>query len=114
MATVGVTEESLIAKQMTYKKSKFMMGANGKALTLGKPEGFIKVLTNMDDQVIGDHIMGAHASDLIHEATLAVNEAMSVDTIKEMIHAHPTLSEAFHEAVLGIKGEAIHMAPSKK
>jgi len=114
IATVGVTEDQLKAEKIAYKKSKFMMGANGKALTLGKPEGFIKVLANTEDQVIGVHIMGAHASDLIHEATLAVNEAMSVDMIKEMIHAHPTLSEAFHEAVLGIKGEAIHMAPSKK
>jgi dihydrolipoamide dehydrogenase len=114
IATVGVTEDDLIAEQRVYKKSKFMMGANGKALTLGKPEGLVKVLTNMEDEIVGVHIMGAHASDLIHEATLAVNEAMSVDTIKEMIHAHPTLSEAFHEAVLGIKGEAIHMAPYKK
>ena len=58
--------------------------------------------------------MGPHASDLIHEGALAVSNRMNVHHIEKTIHAHPTLSEAFHEAVLGLNGTAIHMVPSKK
>lgn len=114
VATTGITEDAAKAQGITYKTSKFMFGANGKALALGEGEGFVKVLASEDDTIIGVHIMGPHASDLIHEATLAVNSAMKVDDIKNTIHAHPTLSEAFAEAVLGLKGEAIHMVPPKK
>ena len=90
-----------------------MFGANGKALALGEGEGFIKVIA-IDDAIVGVHIMGPHASDLIHEGTLALANNMKIDAIKNTIHAHPTLSEAFSEAVMGLAGEAIHMAPIKR
>jgi dihydrolipoamide dehydrogenase len=58
--------------------------------------------------------MGPHASDLIQEGTMAINNNMKVENITSIMHAHPTLSEAFEEAVLGLTGEAIHIVPSKK
>jgi dihydrolipoamide dehydrogenase len=105
----GMTEDELKAKNMEYKTSKFMFGANGKALALGQPEGMVKVISGEDDAIIGVHIMGPHASDLIHEAILAINKKMKPDDIASTIYAHPTLAEAFAEAVMGLKGEAIHM-----
>lgn len=113
IATVGLSEDEAVEKGIEIKKSKFMFGANGKALSIGEPEGFIKVISDMNDVVLGVHIMGPHASDLIAEGTLAVANKMTVDQIANTIHAHPTLAESFAEATLGLRGEAIHMAPPK-
>lgn len=113
IASVGVTEDEAKLKGMEYKTSKFMFGANGKALALGEGEGFIKVISKEED-IIGVHIMGPHASDLIHEGTLAIANKIGIKNIKNTIHAHPTLSEAFAEAVMGIKGEAIHLMPNNR
>ncbi len=113
IAGVGITEDEAIEKGIEIKKSKFMFGANGKALSIGEPEGFIKVISDMNDVVLGVHIMGPHASDLIAEGTLAVANRMTVDQIANTVHAHPTLAESFAEATLGLRGEAIHMAPPK-
>ncbi|OGO79238.1 MAG: dihydrolipoyl dehydrogenase [Clostridiales bacterium GWB2_37_7] len=114
ISTVGMTEDEAKEKGISYQVSKFMFGANGKALSLGEGEGFVKVLSNEQEEIIGVHIMGPHASDLIHEGTLAVSTKLKIDAIKNTIHAHPTLSEAFHEAVCGLKGEAIHMVQARK
>ena len=114
IASVGKTEEQLKEEGILYLKSKFMFGANGKALTMGEGNGVLKVLSDESGKLLGVHIMGPHASDLIHEAGLALHQSLNVEAVKGMIHAHPTLSEAFHEAVLGLMGEAIHMAPIKK
>jgi dihydrolipoamide dehydrogenase len=113
ISSVGMTEEDAKEQGISYNVSKFMFGANGKALSLGEGEGFVKVLSNEKEEIIGVHIMGPHASDLIHEGTLAVSTKLKIDDIKNTIHAHPTLSEAFHEAVCGLKGEAIHMVQPK-
>ncbi|MCY6371020.1 dihydrolipoyl dehydrogenase [Clostridium ganghwense] len=110
IASIGITEEEAKLKKIDYKVSKFSFGANGKALALGEEEGMVKVIGRKDDnRIIGVHIMGPHASDLIHEGALAVSKKMKVEDIKEVIHAHPTLSEAFYESVMGLQGEAIHM-----
>nr|MBK5236230.1 dihydrolipoyl dehydrogenase [Clostridium sp.] len=114
IACVGITENEAKEKGIEYKTSKFVFGANGKALALGEGEGMVKVIATPDNTILGVHIMGPHASDLIHEGTMAINNNMKVDNIASMIHAHPTLSEAFEEAVLGLKGEAIHTMPTKK
>jgi dihydrolipoamide dehydrogenase len=114
ISSVGITEDEAKEQGITYKASKFMFGANGKALSLGEGEGFVKVLSNEQEEIIGVHIMGPHASDLIHEGTLAISAKLKIDDIKNAIHAHPTLSEAFHEAVCGLKGEAIHMVQPRK
>jgi dihydrolipoamide dehydrogenase len=71
MSSVGWTEDRLKEEGIPYKSSKFMFGANGKAQTLGEPEGLIKVLADEDNRLLGVHILGPHASDLISEATLA-------------------------------------------
>ncbi len=114
IASVGITENEAKEKGIEYKSSKFLFGANGKALALGEAEGLVKVIASSENEILGVHIMGPHASDLIHEGTLAINNNMKVENIAGMIHAHPTLSEAFEEAVLGLKGEAVHMLPTKK
>lgn len=113
IACVGITENEAKEKEIEYKTSKFLFGANGKALALGEGEGMVKVVASLDNTILGVHIMGPHASDLIQEGTMAINNNMKVENITSIIHAHPTLSEAFEEAVLGLTGEAIHMVPSK-
>jgi dihydrolipoamide dehydrogenase len=113
ISSVGLSEDEAAEKGIEIKKSKFMFGANGKALSIGEPEGFIKVISDMDDVILGVHILGPHASDLIHEGALAITSGLKVDDIANTIHAHPTLGEAFAEATMGLKGEAIHMAPIK-
>jgi dihydrolipoamide dehydrogenase len=115
IAAVGLTEEEAKSKGISYKVSKFMFAGNGKALTMGESEGFIKIIASSDEkQILGAHIMGPCASDLIHEAVLAMKNMISVDEVATTIHAHPSLSEAFLEAVTGVEGRAIHMAPAKR
>ncbi len=115
IAYVGLTEQQAKEKGLDYEVSKFMFGANGKALALGEPDGFVKVIATKEDKtIIGVHIMGPHASDLIHEGTLAISKKLNASDIASTVHAHPTLSEAFYEAVLGLNGEAIHMVPAKR
>lgn len=113
IAFAGITEDYAKAKQIPYKTSKFMFGANGKALTMGEGEGFVKVISDDKDVITGVHILGPHASDLISEGTIAINKKLTVKDIKNTIHAHPTLSEAFYESVLGLDGESIHMMPKR-
>ncbi len=114
IASVGDTEEILKEKGVEYKTSKFMMAANGKALALGETDGLVKVITDMNSKLLGVHIFGAHASDIIHEAILAINNKMGVEDIRKTMHAHPTLPEALYEAVAGIDGLAIHVLEKKK
>ena len=114
VAHVGYTEEQLKEKGIPYKASKFMFAANGKALSLGEGEGIIKVLAGEDKKVLGVHILGPHANDLIAEGTLAMANDLDIHSIMRTIHAHPTLSEAFAEATLGLEDEAIHIAPPRK
>jgi len=115
VAFVGLTEEELKEKGIDYKVSKFLFAANGKALSLGEGEGFIKVFASEEDnKILGVTILGPHANDLIHEGALAIANGMDVDSITRTIHAHPTLSEAFMEAVHGLDDRAIHMAPPRR
>jgi dihydrolipoamide dehydrogenase len=114
IAVVGLNEEEAKARGISCKTGKFLFGANGKALTMGEEEGFIKVLAKTDTgEIIGVHIMGPHASDLIHEAVLMVDKKLTVEAVSKTVHAHPTLSEALIEAVLGVEGRAIHSAPTR-
>jgi len=115
ISVAGLSEDEAKAKGMDYVTAKFMFGANGKALALGEPEGLVKVIANKADKtIIGVHIMGPHASDLIHEGVVAIEKKLTVDDIAHIVHAHPTLSEAFVEAVLGLEGKSIHSYPPKK
>ena len=110
----GLTEEEVIAQNIPYVKSKFMFSGNGKAVSLGEADGFVKVLATEDlKRILGIHIIGPHANDLIHEGTVAMANDMGVESIGKMIHAHPTLSEAFMEAIHQLEGKSIHSAPAK-
>ncbi len=115
VAFVGLTEEQLKEKNIDYISSKFMFAANGKALSLGEGEGFVKVFASKEDKkILGITIVGPHANDLIHEGALVIANGLKLDAITRTIHAHPTLSEAFMEAVHGLEDKAIHMAPPRK
>ncbi len=115
VAHVGYTEEELKEKDIAYKASKFMFGANGKAISMGQGEGFIKVLAGLEDKrILGVHILGPHANNLISEGALAIANSLDIHSVMRTIHAHPTLSEAFYEAINGIENQAIHIAPPRK
>ncbi|MEA1974464.1 MAG: dihydrolipoyl dehydrogenase [Bacillota bacterium] len=113
VSSVGKTEEEVKSENLDYNTNKFMFAANGKALALGEGDGFIKVI-EADNKIVGVHILGPHASDLIHEAAIIINSNMGVKDVARTIHAHPTLSETFVEAVLGLHNEAIHQMPKRK
>lgn len=115
VSQVGMTEEEVKEKAIDYKVSKFMFAANGKALSLGEGEGIIKILASKENnKILGVHILGPHANDLIHEGALAISNDLDISSINKTIHAHPTLSEAFMEAAHGIEDKAIHIAPPRK
>lgn len=115
IAYAGLTEEQAVAKGYEIKTGKFSFVANGKALSMGETDGFVKVIADASTlKILGVHIMGPHASDLIHEASLAIDHQMDVHAIGNSIHAHPTLAEALHEAVLNVTDSAIHVSPTKK
>jgi len=115
VAFVGMTEEELKKSGIDYKVSKFMFAANGKALSLGEGQGFVKIFATKDDnKVLGVTILGPHANDLIHEGAIAIANGLDVQSIARTIHAHPTLSEAFYEATLGLVDSAIHIAPPRR
>ncbi len=99
IASVGVTEEKAKASGIDHKISKFTFAGLGKSSCEGEPLGFVKLIADgKTDEVIGCHIVGAHASDLIAEAALAVRTKAKAKDIAKTIHAHPTLPEAFWEA----------------
>lgn len=114
VAHVGYTEEELKEKGIAYKSSKFNFAANGKALCLGDTNGLVKVLADENGKLLGAHIIGPHANDLIAEFSLALGNQMSVQDITRAIHAHPTLAETVLESSAGILGTAIHMARPRK
>ncbi len=112
VAAAGLTEEEAKTRGISYTVSKFMFAANGKALTMGEADGLVKVIADeQSKKIIGVHILGPHASDLIHEGVLAIHNGLNAKEIGHVIHAHPTLAESFHEAILGLNNEAIHMIP---
>ncbi|HKQ39133.1 MAG TPA: dihydrolipoyl dehydrogenase [Verrucomicrobiae bacterium] len=109
IASVGKTEEELRAAGIEYKKGMFPFRANGRALALGQVEGKIKILADKStDRVLGVHIIGARAGDLIAEAAAAIAFSASAEDIARTPHAHPTLAEALKEAALAADGRAIH------
>lgn len=110
IACAGITEQQAKEESIDIATGKFMFSANGKALALGEEEGFVKVISDKNTgEVLGVHILGPHASDLIHEGTLAIQNRLHVEDIIKTIHAHPTLSEAVHEAVLDVDDRGIHI-----
>lgn len=115
LSSAGITEEEAKNRNLDYLVGKFNFAANSKAQTLSEADGLIKVIADKETKkLIGVHILGPSASDLIHEAALAIQNGLTINDIKETVHAHPTLSEAFQEASLAVLEEAIHALPRRK
>jgi dihydrolipoamide dehydrogenase len=111
IAMVGQTEEQLKEAGIPFKKGVCPLGANGRARTLGDTEGRVKILAHEEtDRVLGVHIIGPRAGDLIAEAASAMEFGASSEDIARTCHAHPTLSEAVHEAAMDVHDRAIHTA----
>ena len=110
VASVGLTEKAAKEKNLKFKVGKFPYKASGKAVAAGDSEGFVKVLLGEKyGEIIGVHIIGADATELIAEYTLAMSCELTADEINATIHAHPTLAEMVHEAVLAGGGRPIHI-----
>ena len=110
VASVGLTEEEARKEKNNIKVSKFPFMANGKALGMGETEGMVKIIADGDTlKLLGVHILGTHASDLIAEGTLALSMEATAFEIVNTIHAHPTLAEAIAEAAEGVLGKPIHL-----
>ncbi len=110
IAAVGRTEEELKAEGIAYKIGKFPFTANGRARANRTTEGFVKVLADpATDRVLGVHIIGAGAGEMIHEAGVLMEFGGSSEDLARPCHAHPTMSEAVKEAALAVEGRAIHM-----
>ena len=110
VASVGLTEKAAKEKGIAYKVGKFPFMASGKALATGESEGFVKILYGEEHgEVIGAHIIGNEATELIAEMGLAITLEATAAEIEATIHAHPTLSEAVHEATGAAFGHAIHI-----
>jgi len=109
VASVGKTERALKEEGVEYKVGKFPYQALGKAQASGETEGFVKLLFGKKyGEILGAHIIGENATDLISEMGLALSMEATIDDIHATIHAHPTLAEAIHEATLDADGHAIH------
>ncbi len=97
-AMVGKTENECRTNDIAYKVHKAFFRANGKALALNSSEGLVKLITSSDDKILGCHILGPHASDLIEEVAIVMQHEGNLDDIRQTIHAHPTLGEVVWEA----------------
>ena len=109
VASVGLTERAAKEKGLKFKVGKFPFMASGKALAVGESEGFVKLLVGeKHGEILGAHIIGADATEMIAELGLAISMEATYEEIVATIHAHPTLSEAVHEAAHASQGHAIH------
>jgi dihydrolipoamide dehydrogenase len=109
VASIGLTEEKCKEQKLNYKVGKFPFSANGRARTAGETEGFVKIIRGAKHgEILGAHIIGPHATELLHELVVARENEFTVEEIDLAIHAHPTLSEAVAEAVLDSMGKMLH------
>jgi len=109
IAWVGRTEQALKTAGIPYKVGSFPFAANGRAKAMDAANGMIKILAHAEtDALLGCHIIGPFASELIQEAVLAMEFHASSEDLARTIHAHPTLYEAMHEAALSVHGRALH------
>lgn len=109
IATIGLSEEQLKERSVDYKIGKFSFVANSRAKANHTTQGFIKILSaSADDRILGAHIIGSQAGELIHQIVTVMEFGGSSEDIARMCHAHPTLSEAVKEAALAVEGRPIH------
>jgi dihydrolipoamide dehydrogenase len=110
VASVGLTEEQCKERKLEYVVGRFPFSANGRARTAGETDGLVKIIRGKQyGEILGAHIAGAHATELIHELVVARANEYTVEEIELAIHAHPTLSEAISEAALDSMGRVIHI-----
>jgi len=109
IAWVGQTEQALRAAGTAFRKGVFWFMANGRAQALGETHGFVKVLADdLTDRILGVHMIGPRVSELLGEAVVAMEFAAAAEDLARICHAHPTLSEALHEAALAALGRPLH------
>jgi dihydrolipoamide dehydrogenase len=109
LAMVGLTEAEAVRQGKKVKSSKFNLAANGKAVVMGEPDGLVKIVADSDSgALLGMHILGAHAGDLIMEGVLAIQNGLDAGAIARTIHPHPGLAEAVMECAHGVAGAMIH------
>lgn len=115
VAAVGKTEQELKSEGIEYKSGTFPFAAIGRALASGETDGLVKILSDADsDQILGAHVVGPSAADLVQQIVIAIEMAASTEDLQLMVFGHPTLSEAVHEAALAADGRAIHMVNRAK
>jgi dihydrolipoamide dehydrogenase len=109
IAWVGKTEEQLKAEGVPYKTGTFPFAAVGRAVAMAEPAGFVKVIAHEEtDTVLGLHLVGANVSELVHEGVLTMEFKGSADDLARICHAHPSMSEAVHDAAMALHKRAIH------
>jgi dihydrolipoamide dehydrogenase len=110
VASVGLTEEACKEQKLEYAVGRFPFSANGRARTTGETDGFVKIIRGKKyGEILGAHIVGDHATELIHELCVARANEYTVEEVELAIHAHPTLSEAVGEAALDAMGRVVHI-----
>ena len=110
VASIGLTEDQCKEKKLDYVAGKFPFSANGRARGTGETEGFVKILRDKKyGEILGAHIVGAHASEMIHELAVARENEYTVEEVDLAIHAHPTMSEAIADAALDSLGRAVNI-----
>ncbi|MEK9995114.1 MAG: dihydrolipoyl dehydrogenase [Halieaceae bacterium] len=115
VAAVGKTEQELKSEGIDYKSGTFPFAAIGRALASGETEGMVKILSDVNsDQILGAHVVGPAAADLVQQIVIAIEMAASTEDLQLMVFGHPTMSEAMHEAALAVDGRAIHMVNRPK
>jgi dihydrolipoamide dehydrogenase len=108
-SSVGLTEEEAMERGIKIQVGLFSLQANGRALTLGRQEGAVKIIADENDEIIGAHILAPNASEFISEISLAMKRGLKIQDVSSSIHIHPTLSEAVMEAAMKAKNQAIHI-----
>ena len=110
VASIGLTEEQVKEQKLDYQVGRFPFSANGRARTAGETEGMVKIIRDKKyGEILGAHIVGGHASEIIHELAVARQNEYTVEEVDLAIHAHPTLSEAVAEAALDSMGRVLHI-----
>jgi dihydrolipoamide dehydrogenase len=109
VASIGLTEAQCKEQKLDYKVGRFPFSANGRARTSGETDGFVKIIRDSKyGEILGAHIVGSHATEIIHELVVARENEFTVEEVDLAVHAHPTLSEAVAEAALDSLGKLIH------
>ena len=103
VASIGATEEQLMDSAIDFKVAKSFFIANGKAVAVGSTDGFIKILVGKEGHILGAHIVGSNATEMISELSVIKSNNLTVNSVFDSVHPHPTFSEAIFETLLQLK-----------